>query len=532
MGWDTPDVGQDKNSLRAPVTARLVVVAVSVGVLLLVGLPAGALPVGHQFTPVQSPLIWSAASADGTAQASTVTIDVAEVARGDELPATAGLRPSQSYFYVALHSSYKFAGITVPIAMPPTPATLMTPTGTFTGLVAPENVGDDDAWYFPVPDTITTATLEVTPFSKVLGDERGDFSTWTFTPTTIAFTGSPPTPSTVPAPVQRSVGHRPGTSGSARTMNATERHSGTGESSLGAPLGVGVGALALLATGAAGLVSLRRRAFARADREGRVVLAGPPLIAGAPVLAGEVPVPERHGIVVKLLGPLELDGTRRPVTAGPLLELIVFLILNPGRSFTSIQLRESIWGLGRQPITSATFRNYMVELRKTFGPGVVVTERYRYELTEAVTSDWDRFQVALGADDALAGRDEALGLVRGPVLHGCFDGKKNSPFAWAVDTANDIEDQVTTVAVELAGFLLDLDDAARAATAVAQGLRCADTNLRLRLIDLRVGAALGGPREIGRSLQAGRAALASFRTDVAALEAEAGALGWVSAPPG
>ncbi len=47
----------------------------------------------------------------------------------------------------------------------------------------------------------------------------------------------------------------------------------------------------------------------------------------------------------------------------------------------------------------------------------------------------------------LAGREEALALVRGPVLHGSFDGKKNSPFAWAVDTANDIEDEVTTVAV-------------------------------------------------------------------------------------
>ena len=56
-------------------------------------------------------------------------------------------------------------------------------------------------------------------------------------------------------------------------------------------------------------------------------------------------------------------------------------------------------------------------------------------MTGNVTSDWDQFQAALTADDVLSGCEEALGLVRGPVLNGCFDGKKNSPFEWAVETS-------------------------------------------------------------------------------------------------
>jgi hypothetical protein len=213
--------------------------------------------------------------------------------------------------------------------------------------------------------------------------------------------------------------------------------------------------------------------------------------------------------------------------AGPLREIVVFLVLNPGRSFTSVQLRESVWGLGRHPITPATFRKYMVHLRKAIGPGVVVIDRYRYEMTDAVTSDWAMF-LLLRDEDA----GHALELVRGPVLNGCFDGKKNSPFAWAVAIANEIEDDITTVALDLAASYLDeLDDPVRATTALSQGLRCAQANLALRLLDLRTGAALGGVRELSRRLEAGRAAMATFPMDVEQLEDQARHLGWGAALP-
>jgi hypothetical protein len=207
----------------------------------------------------------------------------------------------------------------------------------------------------------------------------------------------------------------------------------------------GFGGLALLAGGSATLLELRRRrAFYKADREGRVVLVGPPPLSMAPTAAHEADSSDRTlgasertygSIVVKLLGWLDITGARRRDIAGPLQEIIVFLVLNPGRSFTSVQLRESIWCLGRSPLSSGAFRNYMVGLRRAFGPGVVVTDKYRYELTGAVTSDWAMFK-AVAASNPVSGPEEALQLIRGPVLHGCFDGKKNSelpPKTWRLN---------------------------------------------------------------------------------------------------
>lgn len=86
--------------------------------------------------------------------------------------------------------------------------------------------------------------------------------------------------------------------------------------------------------------------------------------------------------------------------------------------------------------------------------------------------------------------------------------------------------------MDLAVSCLELDDLRSATTAVSQGLLCSATNLRLRMSDLRVGAALGGPREVGRRLEAARAVMVIFPKDVTALETEARTLSWVSTVPG
>ncbi len=492
--------------------------------------PAWTAPVGRQFVPTGSPVAWPATSAEGNRQSSTITIDAAEVAKGSQLPDADQLSPGQTYFYVALHPSYVFAGVPTPLAMPATAATLATPAGAVSGIQPPASNAVDASWYFPVGATLTSATLQISSFTKTLGNERGDFVPWTFSPQPIAFVAeaSSAAPSTAPAGTTPSGSSRlPDTARTATGASTPQGGGDPGGSSTGVVVGAGLGGLVLLGAGAGALVAVRRRrAFARADREGRVVLTGPPLLTGLALPA------DRQAIVVKILGWLEIQGTKRPVRAGPLLELIVYLVLNPGRTFTSVQLRESIWRLGRQPITSATFRKYMVELRKAFGTGVVVTDRHRYELTASVLCDWHQFKTALRHDDDLVGAEEALALVRGPVLYGCFDGKKNAPFSWAVGTANDIEDEVTTTATDLAVACLALDDPERAAKAVSQGLCCAESNLALRKVDLRVAVALGGRRELDRRLEAARAALAIFPADVQDLEAEARTLGWAAVPPG
>jgi len=527
--------GQRTRTCRGAVVGTVVVVLVG-GTSICLGAASGrAMATTSPVTPFVSatqPIVWPATAADGTPLSSTVTIDRAEFGPADRLPGGVQLDNAQTYFYVALHASRAYGGDPVaPFAMPQTAAILTTPTGTFDGIPGPTNsLTIDGSWYFPVQGNLTSATLRVAPFTKVLGNERGDFQPWTFSPTPITFVAQPVavTPDTgvasggqVPAK-----GTKPAvTSGVGGTAPGGSKPTGTPAGML---LGAGAASGLVLGAATAGLVSIRRRrAFARADREGRVVLTGPPaLVAGAVGLAGVGLPPGRQWIVVKLLGSLLIDGTKRTVTAGPVLEIVTFLALHPGQSFTSVQLRESIWGLGRQPIASQTFRKYMVELRRTCGTGVVVTDAYRYELTNRVTSDWDLFRAHASADGELEGKVAALGLVRGPILHGCFDGKKNSPFSWAYDTANHIEDQVVEVANDLALACLHLDDASRAGQAVDKGLLCSTANLQLRTIDLQVGAALSGPQEVGRRLVAGRAAMASYPNDVAVLEQKAQGLGW------
>jgi DNA-binding SARP family transcriptional activator len=510
----------------AAVTALGLLAALSGGV-------AGATTVGTPFVPARPPVTWPASVQDGGAQTSTVTFDTAELAKGQELPGGAMLSPDQPYLFVALHASYVFStDPTAPFAMPTTAATLVTPTGSISGIRGQvTSLGIDASWYFPVAADLASATLEVAPFTKVLGNERGDFLTWSFTPTPIGLVAQPIHPATT-APDT----NPPSTVTPVRPTPATAT-TGTGPST-GVVLGAGVAGLLALGGVAASAVSIRRRrAFARADREGRVVLTGPPpLTAASPlvasVLAGGALTPERRGLLVKLLGPLEVEGAGRPVTAGPVLEIIVFLALHPGEQFTSAQLRESIWGLGRRPITSATFRQYLVKFRKAFGPGVIVTDKYRYELTGAVASDWDQFQALVTPMDDesedLRRRTTALGLVRGPVLHGSFDGKQNSPFAWAVTTAHTIEDTVTALAADVALDYLDHGDPEHASAALASGLRCSDANLRLRMVDLQVGAAAGGQQEVGRRLAGGVAAMAAFPRDIAALEDRARRFGWTA----
>ncbi len=488
---------------------------------MLFGVPAFGAASQGTFEPAKVPVFLSATGAGGGPFPVQVDVLASTLLLGGAPSYVPAAPPGQSYLWIEFQTAEGQVP-SVPLALPVSAGTLVTAEGS----VSPAGVDLGPAssrtdWYFPVADSTTRATLEIGATTVTADGNNGTSQTYAIAPTTIGFRTAPAV--SIPVPTVSGPGRR------ASVISASV--------SPAKALGIGVGSLAVVAAAIPGLVVWRRRrAFYRADRQGRVILVGPPLLgaqlAGArlPEEGGVEPLPPRprHSIVVKLLGWLEIAGVEPPVMAGPLREIVVFLVLNPGRSFTSVQLRESVWGLGRQPITPATFRKYMVHLRKAIGPGVVVIDRYRYEMTDAVTSDWAMFLLLRNQD---AGR--ALELVRGPVLNGCFDGKKNSPFAWAVAIANEIEDQITTVALDLADSYLDeLDDPVRATTALSHGLRCAQANLALRLLDLRTGAALGGVRELGRRLEAGRAAMATFPMDVEQLEEQARHLGWEAALPG
>ena len=540
---DTPVMGQqwgqcNPEGCRSSCAALLIGVLCALACLVLAGVnTASAAPTQQSFSPSRVPVVFSATGPGGASVNVTVLVAASELIPATELASLPfpALPAGETYFHVWLHPQDPIDSPSfVPLSIPAAHASLATNAGKTTAVGIDPSPGSIDAqWYFPVADSITSATLAIASSTVIAYGANGSQTSYAIQATSIDFVTKPPATTPIPIPT----GAPTGTQGLGGPP-ALATKSGRVSSSAG--LGVGIGGLVVLGIGAAIVVTVaRRRAFYRADREGRVILVGPPTLSAAAMtarLAGGAVGGDlhraRHGIVVKILGWLEVEGTKKPITAGPLLELIVYLVLNPGKSFSSVQIRESVWGLGRQPITPGSFRKYMVDLRKAFGPGVVVTNRFRYELTEAVISDWDLFRAALAADDNLAGQEQAMTFVRGPVLHGSFDGKKNSPFAWAYDEANRIEDQVTTTAIELARAHLDLDDAPRAARATSQGLLCSNSNLALRMVDLKVGAALGGTREVGRRLEAAQAAVADFPGDIAVLEKAARLLGWEAIVPG
>jgi hypothetical protein len=388
------------------------------------------------------------------------------------------------------------------------------------------------SYYFLVPSSIKRATLEVSPGSYGAVEYPNGVAAGGEL-TTIAFDSSktvlvvPPPPHKAP-PIRKT----PTSTAPPRTKAASSKATrSTGKTSGGSvgfvsPLDIGV-------TSGAGVVILvllipiwRRRAYRRADAAGRVVIDSPPLLLSPRIppasdRARELDTPPN--VVVKVLGPVEIDGLVEPIKMSPVREVLVFLALHPGRSFTTIELRSSIWVEGRNEPSSATFRNYLTDLRKSLPPETLTRDGYHYALIGAVTTDWGCF-TALSADDA---RDpellsEALSLIRGTPFEGASSGR-NSPYGWSGEIAHRMEVAVERAAHELAAFGLESGDPAFADVGVTQALRCVPTSFVVRGDHIRLGMVVGGRKELERRMQAARSALGD---DAATLEPVARGLGW------
>lgn len=407
-------------------------------------------------------------------------------------------QPGDAYLLVTLMP----AGSTfVALDIPPSAVTLEVAGKVLVPAVSPDPFGAQ--WYFAVPDTTVAATLNIGPASATVGASAHAYDTAAMS---IDFLCSAPT-ALAPVASRHPAGH-----GRARGSNA------------GVRIGAGIGALALL--GAAGaLHATRRRRFSRAHAQGRVRFLAPPLVT-AP---GEPPA--QPSIVVKILGWLDITGIDKPTdkVAGPVKELAVYLVLNRGRSFTSLELADEIWCMGRKPVTAHTIRTYVHTFRRTFGRRALLTEGFTYVLADTVGCDYDDYRVAVAEPEQPAGALRALALLRGRVLQGCFVKAKNSPFAWAETTASRIDVEITDLAHQTAAELLASGDPRQADSACAAGIRVQPSNLALRLLDIEVGLHLGGQEQLARRLRAGQVAMTEFPGDLAQLEARANELGFDSA---
>jgi len=401
---------------------------------------------------------------------------------------------------------------------------------------------------FVVPAGTTGGTLEVTAMTVSAleypgaASGGGAFTQVTFQPATASFVVPPPAAAaTVPNTTEPNTTEPtiPETDRrSSRTLASPTRQASspglTTPQQAGAGAGGGLLVLVLV------IPIWRRRAYRKADREGRVIIDSPPVITAtrpqasneaAPhaeqatdesVSAAAGPVTE-GAVVIKIVGPLEIDGLVRPITVTSTCEMLVYLALNPGQSFTSRQLRSNIWVEGRTEPTQATFHNYLSQLRRSMPAGTFVRTGYHYALTEAVTSDWARVRSLLERQcDRAESLEAALALVRGTPLEGELS-RRNSPYGWAADISHQIEAAVENAGHELATLSLESGDLAQADAAIAQVLKCVPASIVAREDFLRVGAVLGGPREVGRRFAVARHAMGDG-ADL--LEPVARELGW------
>jgi len=186
---------------------------------------------------------------------------------------------------------------------------------------------------------------------------------------------------------------------------------------------------------------------------------------------------------IQVLGPIRVANVapypENTKGASKVLELAVYLVLNPGRSAAEVSR-----DLGREgePWADSTRRSRMSQLRTWFGADpsgreyVPNVRGNRYQLEPVIRSDWRRFQTAVtrGLHQGPAGLfwlDAALGMVRGIP----FSGALADDYRWAPVECREMINRIADVAHAAAiGWLTH--DPGRARDAALRGLRCEPHN--------------------------------------------------------
>ena len=127
----------------------------------------------------------------------------------------------------------------------------------------------------------------------------------------------------------------------------------------------------------------------------------------------------------RILGPLEVEGDRGPVTLGGQQQraLLTVLLLEAGRVVATDRLVDLLWGEGAPKTATTSLQNAISRLRRELGPDVLETRAPGYVLhAEPERIDAHRFELMLrdarrvGGEERRALLQAALGLWRGPAL--------------------------------------------------------------------------------------------------------------------
>jgi DNA-binding SARP family transcriptional activator/tetratricopeptide (TPR) repeat protein len=193
------------------------------------------------------------------------------------------------------------------------------------------------------------------------------------------------------------------------------------------------------------------------------------------------------GLEVRLLGPLEVMMTGRPVVVDTRKALaIVALIAAEGRPFARDELAAMFWPEADDEAARGALRRTLSTLRSAAGAGGLVIDRARVSLD--ATSAWvDLVELErLAGSDRLADLVRAARLARGPFLAG-FALRDSPAFDdWLAARAVRVERTVADVLDRLADALLAAGDVPGAIAAASRrvGADPLDEPGQRRLIDL------------------------------------------------
>ena len=182
----------------------------------------------------------------------------------------------------------------------------------------------------------------------------------------------------------------------------------------------------------------------------------------------------RDGVMVRVLGPVEVTGWLEPPNRRVVTELACFLALHPDRNMTGEELRAALWSgdLGTSEASAKSLRNAISMLRKALGNDLV-PEAQRgsgYRLAAGGACDWTMFSdlVASTQPDETDRLRQALSLVRGAP----FEGVAPDTFTWAWTElfVSRMEVAIVSAAKRLGELALVDNDIELSVWAVLQGL--------------------------------------------------------------
>lgn len=205
-------------------------------------------------------------------------------------------------------------------------------------------------------------------------------------------------------------------------------------------------------------------------------------------------------LVVRVLGPVDVQGAARPFQRAWTLDLVVYLAMHPGGAPADVW-SAALWP--DRPVADATRHSTVSAARRALGTGDQAGSHLprrngRLVLGPAVTSDWARFRLAAAASGAGApgAWESALALVRGRAL----DGLRAPDWAVLEGVQATIEDAVVQVALRLGQHRLEEGDGWAAERAARRALLMCPYDERLYRMVMQAADCQGNPAGVERAM--------------------------------